>query len=122
MSLSGARGELLAALEAASIPVYYGADVFTAPCARVYPGEPWVAASGFAGGRRTQRWELWAVAGKPDSMATFDELEALVQSINDAVDGMQGWSFPAWSRPAPTLMGGTRYLACRGVVETLKEV
>jgi hypothetical protein len=122
MSLKSARGELLAALESASIRTFYGMGQFTAPCARIFPAEPWVDVSGALGGRRAQHWEVWAVAGKADATANFDELEELVQSINDALVGLMGWGHPAWRRPANTLMGGTTYLACRGVVETLAEV
>lgn len=122
MSLNGARAQLMAALTAAEIDTYYGWGVFSAPCARIFPGEPWVALSGLAGGRRTQRWEVWAVAGKVDSGATFEEMEALVTSINTAIDGLQGWGHPEWRRPAITDMGGARYIASRGIIETLMEV
>lgn len=122
MSLSDAREQLLAALDTAGIRAYYGMGIFQSPCARIFPAEPWVEASGMAGGRRTQHWEVWAVAGKTDAVASFTELEDLVQRINDALVGLNGWSHPAWRRPAITDMGGTRYLACRGVVETLAEV
>jgi hypothetical protein len=122
MTLKASRAELLAALDASGIRAFYGMGVFQSPCARVFPAEPWVEASGMAGGRRTQHWEIWAVAGKSDAVANYDELEELVQSINDALVGLVGWSHPAWRRPAVTDMGGTKYLACRGVVETLAEV
>lgn len=122
MSLNAARQELLDALKAAEIDTYYGWGQFNAPCARVFPGEPWVALSGLAGGRRTQRWEVWSVAGRADSNATFDALEMLTQQINDAINGMAGWGHVEWHRPAVVDMGGARYLAARGVLETLKEV
>lgn len=122
MTLKASRQVLLDVLEASSIPAYYGMGRFSAPCARIFPGEPWVDLSGLANGRRTQRWEIWAVAGKADSLANFDELEALVQQCNDAVSGLQGWSHPSWRRPAVTEMGGVKYFACRGVVETTQEV
>lgn len=122
MSLNDARQSLLARLIAADIDSYYGWGAFSAPCARIFPGEPWVARSGLAGGRRTQTWEVWAVAGLVDSSATFDDVEALVQSINDAINGMPDWGHVEWHRPAYVDMGGARYLACRGVIETLKEV
>jgi hypothetical protein len=122
MSLKSARAELLAALDSADIRAYYGVGTFQSPCARVFPAEPWVAISGYAGGRRTQSWEVWAIAGKGDATANFDELEDLVQRINDALVNLSGWSYPTWRRPANTDMGGTRYLACRGTVETLAEV
>jgi hypothetical protein len=122
MTLKDSRQFLLAAIEAAGVNAFFGIGQFTAPCARIYPAEPWVDASGLANGRRTQRWEIWVVAGKADSIATFDELEALVKVCNDAVSGLQGWSHPTWRRPAITEMGGTRYFACRGIVETTQEV
>jgi hypothetical protein len=122
VTLKDARAELLAALEAASIRAFYGMGTFQSPCARIFPAEPWVDISGSLGGRRAQHWEVWAVAGKSDSLANFDELESLVQSINDAVSGLAGWGHPTWRRPAITDMGGTKYFACRGVVETLAEV
>jgi len=122
MSLQDSRQQLLDVLEAAGVNAFFGVGRFTAPCARIYPAEPWVDLSGLANGRRTQRWEIWAVAGKSDSMATFDELEALVRTCDIAVSGLQGWSHPAWRRPAVTEMGGVRYFACRGVVETTAEV
>lgn len=122
MSLQDAREQLLTALDTAGIRAYYGMGVFQSPCARIFPAEPWVDASGMAGGRRTQHWEVWAVAGKTDAIASFTELEDLVQRINDALVGLSGWGHPAWRRPAITDMGGTKYLACRGVTETLAEV
>lgn len=122
MTLQNSRQALLDALTAAGVDAFYGIGRFTAPCARIYPADPWVDLSGLANGRRTQRWEIWVVAGRTDSIATFDELEALVKTCNDAVAGSQGWSYPAWRRPAITEMGGTKYFACRGIVETTQEV
>ena len=122
MTLTDSRAVLLAAFEAAGIPAFYGMGIFTAPCVRIYPAEPWVDRSGLANGRRTQRWEVWAVAGRTDSLATFDELEALVSQIDVAIQGLQGWSQPSWRRPAVTEMGGTKYFACRGTIETTQEV
>jgi hypothetical protein len=122
MSLSDSRQTLLDTLEAAGVKAFYGAGQFTAPCARIYPADPWVDISGLANGRRTQRWEIWVVAGKADALANYDELEALVQEVNTALMPLGGWSYPAWRRPSVTDMGGTRYFACRGVVETTQEV
>jgi len=122
MSLTDARGELISALEAANIRSYYGMGAFSAPCARVFPADPWVSLSGQAGGRRTQQWEVWAVAGKSDAIANFDELEILVMGINAAIEPLPNWNRPVWRRPSITDMGGTRYFACRGIIETLAEV
>jgi len=122
MSLKDSRQALLTALEAAGVNAFYGIGKFSAPCARIFPADPWVDLSGLANGRRTQRWEIWVVAGKTDSIATFDELEAMVKQCNDALLPLQGWAYPAWRRPAITEMGGTKYFACRGVVETTQEV
>ena len=122
MSLADARGVLFAALTAADIDTYYGWGTCSAPCARIFPAEPWLTLEGLAGGKRTQRWEVWAVAGKVDSNATFDELEALVQSINDTINQQASWGHVEWHRPAIADMSGGRYLACRGVIETLTEV
>jgi hypothetical protein len=122
MSLKDSRTLLLTTLEAAGVNAFYGIGRFTAPCARIFPADPWVDLSGLANGRRTQRWEVWVVAGKTDSLATFDELEALVKTCNDALTGLPGWAYPAWRRPAITEMGGTKYFACRGVLETTAEV
>lgn len=122
MTLADSRQVLLSALETAGVNAFYGMGRFTAPCARIFPADPWVDLSGLANGRRTQRWEVWVVAGRTDSLATFDELEAMVKVCNDALSGLQGWAFPAWRRPAVTEMGGTRYFACRGIMETTAEV
>jgi hypothetical protein len=123
MTLKQTRQQLFDAIEATGTNTFYGMGAFTAPCARIFPAEPWVDISGYANGRRTQRWEVWAVAGKADSIATFDELEELVKVINDAVSGLpNGWAHPTWRRPAITLMGGVQYFACRGIVETTQEV
>lgn len=123
MSLTDARSSLLAALEAASIRAYYGWGPFTAPCARIMPSEPWVASSGLLGGQRSQAWEVWAVSGRVDSGATFDDLETLVVEINKAIDGLPNWSHVEWHRPASTDMGGgNRFLASRGIIETRMEV
>ena len=122
MSLKDTRGVLLAALEAASIRAYYGMGVFASPCARIFPAEPWVSMGGRLSGSRSQTWEVWAVAGRTDSMATFDELEEMVTAIDAAIEGLSGWSRPIWHRPAVTDMGGTKYFACRGTIETIAEV
>jgi len=110
------------ALSGASINTFYGWGAFTTPCARIYPGEPWVGLSGQLGGRRTQNWEVWAVAGLVDSNATYDDLEALVQSINAALEPLPHWAHIEWRRPAYVGMSGQRYIACRGVMETMLEV
>ena len=82
MTLKASRQVLLTALETAGINAFYGMGRFTAPCARIFPAEPWVDASGLANGRRTQRYEIWVVAGRTDSEATFDDLEALVHGAD----------------------------------------
>lgn len=122
MSLTDARQQLLDALTAAEIDTYYGWGAFSAPCARIFPSEPWVGRSGLAGGKRTQSWEVWAVAGRTDGGATFDEMEALVQTINATLEQLPQFSHAEWHRPTSTDMGGTRYLACRGVIESMMEV
>ena len=122
MTLLASRETLLNVIQQAGVNAFYGMGRFTAPCARIFPADPWVDASGLANGRRTQRWEIWVVAGKSDADATFADLEALVQQVNDAVSGLQGWSLPVWRRPANADMGGTRYFTSRGVVETTQEV
>src|SRR6188768_877376 len=105
MSLASARAELLAAIEAANIKAYYGSGAFTTPCARIFPANPWVGCSSLADGKRTQRWEIWACAGRVDSGATYDELEALVQSISNATENMRNWSRINWDRPVNVQMG-----------------
>jgi hypothetical protein len=123
MSLTDTRTGLLAALEAAGIRAYYGWGAFTTPCARIFPGEPWVHPTGQLNGSRLQSWEVWAVAGKTDLGATYDELEALVVSVNKAIDGLPNWSHVEWHRPASVDMGGgNRFLAARGIIETRMEV
>jgi hypothetical protein len=120
--LTKARQQLMDALSAADIRTYYGMGVFSAPCARIFPAEPWVEIDGRLNGRRVQSWEVWAVAGQADSLATFDELEAMVMAIDAAIDPLQSWSHPTWRRPAVTAMGGAKYFACRGTIETIAEV
>ena len=122
MSLNAARNELMAALTDAAIDTYYGWGVFAATCARIFPGEPWVDTGGQLGGRRIQRWEVWSVAGAVDSAATFDDMEDLTQRINDALEPLQHWNHIVWRRPTIVDMGGGRYLACRGIIETMLEV
>jgi len=122
MSLQAARAALLAALEAADIPTYYGWGAFSAPCARVTAGEPWVALPGMQGGKRRQRYEIWAVAGRTDAGATFDEVEALVQKIDNALETVNEFGRAEWHKPVRVDMGGANYTASRGVVETLWEV
>lgn len=122
MSLASAREQLEAHLTAAGIRTYTGMGAFSAPCCRVMAGQPWVDLSGTASGRRTQRWEVWAVSGTMDSHSSWEEIETLVQSINDALVKLPGWSYPAWQRPSITVMGGVQYMACRGIIETRTEV
>lgn len=122
MSLKESRLRLLAVLTDAGIDAYYGTGVFSAPCARIHPAQPWVGPSSLGDGKRTQQWEVWAVAGRVDSGATFDELEALVQDISKAVEPMQGWGRLTWDRPVTAIMGGVSYTACRGTIETREAV
>jgi hypothetical protein len=122
VSLNAARTDLMDALTAASIDTFYGWGAFSAPCVRIFPGEPWVGTEGLLSGKRSQRWEVWAVAGRVDAGATFDDMEALVQSVHNALEPLQRWSHLEWRRPAIVDMSGARYLACRGVIETFLEV
>ena len=123
MSLESSRRNLMLALEGAGIDTYFGWGPFAAPCARIFPGEPWVALrDGQLGGQRRQRWEVWAVAGKVDSNASYEDMEDLVQRINAAMELEQAWTHMEWRRPAITEMSGGRYIACRGVTETMMEV
>lgn len=120
--LSDARVELAGAI-APVLRVYAEpAGTFATPCARVHPASPWLAPSSLAKGRRTQRWEVWVVMGKLDSKAKFKGMENAVSAITLALDGLPSWSAIVWERPAPTDMGGTLYLAVRGIIETNKEV
>lgn len=97
-------------------------STFAAPCIRLHPANPWLAPSVLAAGRRTQRWEVWAVAGKMADTHRYDELETMVSDATKALDLMAGWSSVQWERPNPTDMGGTSYLAVRGIIETNREV
>lgn len=121
--MTGLRDARLA-LEAAlgSERVYQPGEAFTTPCIRIHPGNPWLGPSALAQGNRTQRWEVWAVAGKGDARANYEALETLVSTITDALDVLPGWSGIVWDRPNPTDMGGTQYLAVRGTIETRKGV
>jgi hypothetical protein len=66
---------------------------------------------------------VWAVAGRTDAGATYDDLEQLVITTNKAIDGLPGWSHVEWHRPASTDMGGgNRFMAARGIIETRMEV
>lgn len=122
MSLASARQALLDGLEAAGIRVYYGWGPFSTPCARIFPGEPWVNLGGALGGKRRQRYEIWAVMGRTDAGASFDEMEALVQQIDAALESLNTFGHAEWHRPVRVDMSGTNYLASRGVVETQMEV
>jgi len=95
---------------------------FATPCVRVHPASPWLAPSSLARGRRTQRWEVWIVVGKMDSKATFAKMEDMVSIVTNILDRLDGWSAIVWERPAPTDMGGTLYLAVRGIIETVNAV
>ena len=121
--LSAARAELAAALEATAIrTVAEPNGVFAAPCIRIHPAAPWLAPSALASGRRTQRWEVWCVLGALDSKAKYTQLEDMVSAATNALDLLAAWSAIIWERPNPTEMGGTTYLAVRGIIETNREV
>jgi len=121
--LTVARDELADALEAASLRVAREpTGTFAAPCIRLHPAAPWLAPSVLAQGRRTQRWEVWCVLGASDSKAKYDGLETMVSAATHALDLLSSWSAIIWERPNPTDMGGTTYLAVRGIIETNKEV
>lgn len=124
--LSDARASLGSAIAAAAVPalrVYSEpTGTFATPCVRVHPASPWLAPSVLAAGRRTQRWEVWVVIGKMDSKAKFRAMETMVSQVTIALDKLPGWSEIVWDRPAPTDMGGTLYLAVRGIIETRLEV
>ena len=122
--LSDARTELATALETVpDLRVYPEPNgTFATPCIRLHPAGPWLAPSVLAAGNRTQRWEVWCVLGRMDSTANYDELETMVSNVTDALDRLPGWSGIMWDRPNPTDMGGTKYLAVRGIIETKKGV
>ena len=120
--LSDARAELTVALAAAGARVASPGEAFTPPCVRVHPAAPWLAPSRLAAGRRTQRWEVWAVAGKADGTRNYTSLEDTVSQVTNALDLLPSWSGIEWDRPNPTDMGGTLYLAVRGIIETIREV
>jgi hypothetical protein len=123
--LTTARTELAAALESAT-DFRVAAEPtgnFSAPCYRLHPGSPWLGPSDLAGGRRTQRWEIWVVAGKLDSKASVKQIEEMISAANAALDALHGsgnWGLVEWERPGPVDMGAT-YYACRGTIETIRE-
>lgn len=121
--LSAARTELGDALAAANLRVVREpVGAFTTPCIRLHPAAPWLAPSALAAGRRTQRWEVWCVLGRLDAKAKYVALEDMVSAATMALDLLAGWSAIIWERPNPTDMGGTTYLAVRGIIETNREV
>lgn len=120
--LTVARTELAEALEPVGRVYAAPTGVFAAPCYRIHPASPWLAPSVLARGERTQRWEVWCVLGKTDSAANYDALETMVSVATIALDALPGWSGIQWDRPNPTDMGGTKYLAVRGIIETKKGV
>jgi hypothetical protein len=120
MSLSEQRALLSATLDAAHVRNYPDpGSAFTAPCVRLNAGVPWIAPSVLRSGGRTVRWEVWAVAGKADSKASFADLEVMVAVATNALDGLPGYSAISWDRPALVDMGGVTYLASRGQIETI---
>ena len=121
-TLKDARAAILAALEAAGVPAFYGFGKFSVPCARVFPAQPWIAADGLANGRCRQFWEVWAVTGRADAEANFDEMEALVSQIDAVLCRIPNMAGVRWSRPGVVTMSGVQYIACRGQVEALAEV
>ena len=120
--LSASRAELQVVLEDADIRVANPGGSFATPCVRIHPAAPWLAPSVLAAGRRTQRWEIWAVAGKVDAQSNYTSLEDTVSAVTNALDLLPSWSSIQWDRPNPTDMGGTLYLAVRGLIETNREV
>lgn len=120
MTLAEQRAELASALDAAEVRNYPDpGTAFAAPCVRLNAGIPWIAPSVLRSGGRTVRWELWAVAGRADSKASFADLEIMVAAVTVALDGLQGYSAIVWDRPAQVEMGGVIYLASRGQIETI---
>lgn len=123
--LSAARVELAAAIAAAEGAKRVYAEptgTFATPCYRIHPASPWLAPSALARGERTQRWEIWCVLGKVDAAANYESLEEMVSLATIALDALPSWSGVNWDRPNPTDMGGTKYLAVRGIIETKKGV
>lgn len=121
--LSVARNALADALEAADLRVYREpTGTFATPCIRLHPANPWLAPSALARGQRTQRWEVWCVLGKMDSASAYSDLETMVSTVTTTLDALPSWSAIQWERPNPTDMGGVRYLAVRGIIETNREV
>jgi hypothetical protein len=120
MSLIDQRAELASVLGTAGVRTYADpGEPFSAPCVRINAGVPWIAPSVLRSGKRTVRWEVWAVAGRSDSKASYSGLEVMVAAVTEALDGLQGYSAIAWDRPALVEMGGTIYLASRGQIETI---
>jgi hypothetical protein len=120
MTLTEQRTTLVDMLDAAGVRAYGDpGEPFTAPCIRLNAGTPWIAPSVLRSGGRTVRWELWAVAGRSDSKASFADLEVMVGATTLALDALPGYSAISWDRPALVEMGGVTYLASRGQIETI---
>jgi len=123
--IGDARRQLASILEAAGVRVVFDPGLAAAPCVLVAPADPWLAPSALAGGRRTIRWRLIAIAGATDAGVELEAVEAIVAAVVVALDDPQGapaWSAPTFDAPGTVDVAGSQYLAAVGRVETLTEV
>jgi len=85
----------------------------------IAPDDPWLAPNYLAGGQRTIRWRVWAVAGMADQEGTYQDVETLMGQIVGALDHLPGWGVVTFSAPGPTDIAGATYTAARGAIDTI---
>ena len=90
--LSDARTRLADALEGSGIRTATGGR-FAAPAVLIEPAEPWVERA-TPSVRLQVRWKVTAIARASDTGAAYDELAALVDSVDAALLSLRVVSLP----------------------------
>ena len=108
--LTDERARLAAALGAAGVRTTYGGRL-SAPCVLVEPAEPWISREALARGAIESRWRCTAIAARSDTQAAYDELAAMIDTIDGALLTLRGVSLPTWGAPHDVTLGNTAHPA-----------
>jgi hypothetical protein len=117
--LTDTRNRLATALAAAGLRTATGGR-FAAPVVLLEPAEPWIDRDTVSH-RVLVRWQLSAIARAGDSGAAYDELAALIDSVDVALLTLAGVSLPTWGAPHDVTLGNVAHPTSTGIVELYSE-
>lgn len=112
--LGDARASIAGALDAGGIRVS-SSGRFSAPCVILEADDPWSEPVRLPG--RLSKWRLTAIAGKTDTLGSFEALAALIDSIDVALRPLDGCALPTWGRPLDIAIEGATYAGVMGKIQ-----